>query len=63
MATKKEIEEIKDAVSDDENKKSKAKKENKIPELTDLPGIGPAALSKLESAGIFDRPLCPMLQE
>ncbi len=54
MATKKEIEEIKDAVSDDENKKSKTKKENKIPELTDLPGIGPAALSKLESAGIFD---------
>ncbi|PJA71630.1 DNA repair and recombination protein RadA [Candidatus Pacearchaeota archaeon CG_4_9_14_3_um_filter_30_11] len=54
MATKKEMEEIKDAVSDDENKKSKVKKENKIPELTDLPGIGPAALSKLESAGIFD---------
>jgi len=48
------MEEIKDAVSDDENKKSKVKKENKIPELTDLPGIGPAALSKLESAGIFD---------
>lgn len=30
------------------------KKENKEPELTDLPGIGPAVASKLESAGIFD---------
>ena len=30
------------------------KKEDKEPELTDLPGIGPAVASKLESAGIFD---------
>ena len=55
MATKKEteeIEEIKDAVSD--KKSSKKSKENKTPELTDLPGIGPAALAKLENAGIFD---------
>jgi len=51
MATKKEVEEIKDAVSD---KKSAKKKEEKSPELTDLPGIGPAALAKLENAGIFD---------
>jgi len=54
MVTKKEVEEIKDAISDEDGKKSKAKKENKIPELTDLPGIGPAALSKLENAGVFD---------
>ncbi|PJC45471.1 DNA repair and recombination protein RadA, partial [Candidatus Pacearchaeota archaeon CG_4_9_14_0_2_um_filter_30_8] len=54
MATKKEIEEIKDAISDDEKKKSKSKKEEKSLELTDLPGIGPAALSKLENAGVYD---------
>ncbi|MFH1787246.1 MAG: DNA repair and recombination protein RadA [archaeon] len=30
------------------------KKENKEPELTDLPGIGPAVAAKLESAGVFD---------
>jgi len=29
-------------------------KENKEPKLTDLPGIGPAVSSKLESAGIYD---------
>ncbi|MEN7982184.1 MAG: DNA repair and recombination protein RadA [Nanoarchaeota archaeon] len=29
-------------------------KENKEPQLTDLPGIGPAVAAKLESAGIFD---------
>ena len=32
----------------------KKEKEKKEPELTDLPGIGPAVASKLESAGIFD---------
>lgn len=51
MATKKEVEEIKDAVSDE---KSSKKKSDKTPELTDLPGIGPAAMNKLENAGIFD---------
>jgi DNA repair protein RadA len=35
-------------------KKSKKEKEDKEPELTDLPGIGPAAVAKMESAGIFD---------
>lgn len=31
-----------------------AVKKDKEPELTDLPGIGPAVAAKLESAGIFD---------
>ncbi len=30
------------------------KDENKEPQLTDLPGIGPAVASKLEAAGIYD---------
>lgn len=42
MAVKKESE---------EKKKEEIKKE---PELTDLPGIGPAVAAKLEGAGIFD---------
>lgn len=63
MVTKKESEEIKNAVLDEENtekiikKKSSKKKIEKVekePELTDLPGIGPAVAAKLESAGIFD---------
>jgi DNA repair protein RadA len=32
----------------------KKKEEKKEPELTDLPGIGPAVAAKLESAGVFD---------
>ncbi len=52
--TKKDVEEIKDAVLDEDGKKSSKKKEEKTPELTDLPGIGPAALAKLEGAGVFD---------
>jgi len=32
----------------------KEEKEDKEPQLTDLPGIGPAVATKLESAGIFD---------
>lgn len=52
MADKKETEEIKKAVSGEkDNEKEEKKKE---PELTDLPGIGPAIASKLESAGIYD---------
>jgi DNA repair protein RadA len=35
-------------------KKSASENENKEPQLTDLPGIGPAVSSKLESAGIYD---------
>jgi len=54
MPTKKEIEDIKEAILDEDKKSSKKKKEEKAPELTDLPGIGPAALTKLENAGIFD---------
>jgi len=46
MASKKEdVEKIKKAVSDDEKKE---------PQLTDLPGIGPAVAAKLEAAGIYD---------
>jgi len=44
MPTKKETEKIKKAVSG----------ESKEPQLTDLPGIGPAVAAKLEGAGIFD---------
>ena len=49
MTTKKEKEEsekIKKAVSGEEKTSE--------PQLTDLPGIGPAVAAKLESAGIFD---------
>lgn len=34
--------------------KTKKRKADKEPELTDLPGIGPAVAAKLESAGVFD---------
>ncbi|MCR4327368.1 MAG: DNA repair and recombination protein RadA [Nanoarchaeota archaeon] len=54
MASKKEVEEIKEAVLDEEDKLSKKKKSEKILGLEDLPGIGPAAATKLESAGVFD---------
>mgnify|MGYP001615957727 FL=1 len=51
-----DIKKIKDAVSDDDSveKKTKSKKVEKEPELTDLPGIGPAVAIKLEGAGILD---------
>lgn len=49
MTTKKEIDEIKEAVSGE--KKEDLGGECK---LTDLPGVGPAVAAKLESAGIFD---------
>jgi DNA repair protein RadA len=42
MADKSEVKKLKDAVSDEELK------------LSDLPGIGPAAIAKLEAAGIYD---------
>ena len=32
----------------------KKEKEQKEPQLTDLPGIGPAVSAKLESAGVYD---------
>jgi len=49
MVDKKEIKKIKDAISDEPKEKNE-----KEPQLTDLPGIGPAVAAKLESAGIFD---------
>jgi DNA repair protein RadA len=56
MPVKKEVKEIKEAISSEEPKKKSIKKEKveKAPELTDLPGIGPAVSAKLESAGVFD---------
>lgn len=57
---KEEIEEIKEAISDDSedsrkiSKKTTKKKEEKTVGLSDLPGVGPAAVEKLEAAGIFD---------
>jgi DNA repair protein RadA len=55
MPTKKEkdeAEEIKKAVTGEEG--GKKKKNDGEPQLTDLPGIGPAVAAKLESAGVFD---------
>lgn len=52
--SKKDTDEIKKAVAGEEEKKSKKEKKEKEPELTDLPGIGPAVSAKLETAGIFD---------
>ena len=48
--------------NDDEETVSKSSKEDSVPKeveepkmkLSDLPGVGPAAVEKLESAGIFD---------
>jgi len=66
MVKKKDVDEIKNAIVDKEStpevnevkvtKKKVSKKEviEKEPELGDLPGIGPAALAKLESAGVYD---------
>lgn len=53
--TKEDTKKIKDAVSGEEKKtKPKKQKEEKKPELMDLPGIGPAVAAKLENAGILD---------
>ncbi|HJZ18975.1 MAG TPA: DNA repair and recombination protein RadA [Candidatus Nanoarchaeia archaeon] len=46
---KKDSEEETEEVSE-----KKEKKDGKEPKLTDLPGIGPAVATKLESAGIYD---------
>lgn len=66
MVVKKEIQELKEAISpgveeEEEVKKKVSKKkaskkevEEKEPTLMDLPGIGPAAVAKLEAAGIYD---------
>ncbi len=47
-------EEIKISEEIKETKKSTKKKEEKEPQLIDLPGVGPGAVAKLEAAGIFD---------
>ena len=39
---------------EEEKENKKSKEEGKEPQLTDLPGIGPAVAAKLESAGIYD---------
>jgi DNA repair protein RadA len=39
---------------EEEEKEVKKPKDGKEPQLTDLPGIGPAVAAKLEAAGIFD---------
>lgn len=52
MVTKEDSDAIKEAISGEPKKKKvEVKKE---PQLTDLPGIGPAVAAKLESAGIYD---------
>ena len=51
MVTKKDVKEIKKAVSGEKEKTEEVTKE---PQLTDLPGIGPAVSAKLEGAGIYD---------
>jgi hypothetical protein len=52
MVTKKETDKIKDAVSGEEEEVKE--KPTKEPQLTDLPGIGPAVAAKLEAGGIYD---------
>jgi len=61
MAKKKEVDEIKETEEEDKDSKSKkkemkktSKKEEKEMRVSDLPGVGPAAVEKLEAAGIFD---------
>lgn len=50
-----DVEKIKEALSDEEkNSKKKKKKEEEEPKLTDVPGIGPGTVAKLEAAGIYD---------
>jgi len=51
MPTKKTDEE---EMEEETEKKTKKNSKDKEPELTDLPGIGPAVAAKLEGAGIFD---------
>lgn len=56
---KKDVDEIKEAVSGENEteiniKKAKPVNEDDEKKLTDLPGIGPGSAAKLEAAGIFD---------
>ncbi len=52
MVLKKDVQSIKDAVSDEEEQETN--KDEKELKLTDLPGIGPAVSAKLEAAGVYD---------
>ncbi len=38
----------------DEEKETKKSKEDSEPSLSDIPGIGPSSIAKLESAGVYD---------
>ncbi|MEM4605988.1 MAG: DNA repair and recombination protein RadA [Candidatus Pacearchaeota archaeon] len=49
-----DVEKIKEALSDEEKSKKKKKREEDEPKLTDVPGIGPGTVAKLEAAGIYD---------
>jgi len=55
---KSEEEKIKEAVESEEEdmsaKKTKKKKEEREVTLSDIPGVGPGAVAKLEAAGIYD---------
>ena len=56
MPIKKDVDKISEEIIKEKlnNKSIKKEKIEKEPELTDLPGIGPAVSAKLESAGVFD---------
>jgi len=63
MVDKKEVEAIKEEVEEKEKEKVSntvkgakkvEEKEDKSKKLSDLPGVGPAAVEKLEAAGIYD---------
>ncbi len=52
MTVKKDEEE--ETEEEEDSDKKPVSKDGKEPQLTDLPGIGPAVAAKLESAGIYD---------
>ena len=54
MADEKAVERIEKEFEEMDKKKSKKGDSEKEPQLTDLPGIGPAVAAKLESAGVYD---------
>jgi len=58
MVKKSDVDDIKDAVSGDEEveevEEVKVKKKDDGAKLIDLPGVGPGAVAKLEAAGIYD---------
>ena len=56
----KEIEELEDIKEEigAKSKRPKSKKEEKEHKISDLPGIGPSTVQKLEDAGIYDSGAC-----